>query len=1329
MSIFRRAILALALIAGISPAIAQSPVAVPPLPDTERRVSYVLAASTCNCNIPFALFGEGVDYANWIEVWINGTRIDQLGNWSITIPVGTIGTVARPITNASLVFNAAQTGTVQIVGARRPRRISQFSESAGVSARNLNQAFTDIVAQNRETWDKINDVTGRVIMAPPGESLSVLASAASRANRVLGFDALGNIGLYSPASAVTGSDSVNFLQSGVSAISRTVQAELREAIKVTQFGAVCDGVTDDYNAIQAAIFEADRRGGAFVDVPTGRCRVNKTPFLNKWAPSGTLTVPGLKIRGQGKDATEIDVRGTNGFGIAINPEWKTAHKALFDAVTFTVGGTLGASGPIGTLGAITPGSLYTNGTYLAVPLTGGSGTGATANITIAGAVVTSVTLVNPGTGYAVGNALSVAAASVGGTGSGFSIPVATMNYYVQLTMTDPVSNEIFVTLPKVYSVTTITSQIAVTLGAVNNGYLFNFFCGTASTPVNECTLSSGSGRGIGGSQTVNVTAIGPARVVPADKIATWQNASVSDLSITSTTAAAGSGGISYFKAGYADITNVRVHDMPGTGLEITNYTGDFDGSFVVTVDKSKFQRIGGWCLDVAGNFLESSNFTITNSALDLCGTSPTGYTQPQNFASSGLTISAATNANPGVFTTSVSHNFSNNDQVWVRSIAGMTFSDGYYRVNLLTGTTFNLRTLDGNLIDTTAAGAYTPNSGRVMLAWRPPTTTTGSGGIRWMGLIGTFKNLGLTQVFNTGMYFTEGGASDNATIEAVDFENTYGKALYAASLQGGTMNNSECLSAASLGPTISCAQLGTGTTTGGVTNFNIKNIKVRSDVVNAIGFEQFRNTNFATPATDTNRISGVTWQAFSGPTRFNNFNFDPIPGQAAFRISALNTAMLIPVGAGGAMPMKLANTGEWITYQVPQTSVFLAGLSGTPSTQYYFYLYNSITNPLFPIVGAIEQSSGGPVLDASGYYVKSGDATRTYIGTATTNGAGQFTTTSIQSSRYPVTVASPLALGTDGTVSCPSCVLISGTGRGDANYTILSTDRYVYTNAGFTAPRTFTLPAANTLTAGTTIWVQDAQGTVGGTNTLTIQRGGADTINVATTSLVISNPGGGITFTSDGISNWGSPVQTVSTGGTGRATLTNNGVIVGAGTLPVSQTAAGTNGQLLLGATGAVPAFNTMSQDCTITAAGVTTCLRTNNVLFGNYATLSAGQLTNSIGANVALNNTGNYFDGPSVAQGVTGTWFASGTVTLADTGVAANIICKLWDGTTVIASGSITTSGAGPNLTMSLSGPLTTPAGNIKISCRDTTAVTGLILANASGNAKDSTVTVFRIN
>jgi len=78
---------------------------------------------------------------------------------------------------------------------------------------------------------------------------------------------------------------------------------------------------------------------------------------------------------------------------------------------------------IKTVGAITPGAGYVNGTYTNVDLTGGIGAGAKATIVVAGAVVTSVTVTDRGAAYIAGNVLSATAASLGGAGAGFSIPV------------------------------------------------------------------------------------------------------------------------------------------------------------------------------------------------------------------------------------------------------------------------------------------------------------------------------------------------------------------------------------------------------------------------------------------------------------------------------------------------------------------------------------------------------------------------------------------------------------------------------------------------------------------------------------------------------------------------------------------------------------------------------------------------------------------------------------------------------------------------------------------------------------------------------------------
>lgn len=85
-------------------------------------------------------------------------------------------------------------------------------------------------------------------------------------------------------------------------------------------------------------------------------------------------------------------------------------------------------GIVTLLGTITGGTNYTSGTYTNIPLTGGSGAGAVATITIAAGIVTTVTLTNGGNFYIVGDTLSFSAANIGvGSGSGFSIPVTAVN--------------------------------------------------------------------------------------------------------------------------------------------------------------------------------------------------------------------------------------------------------------------------------------------------------------------------------------------------------------------------------------------------------------------------------------------------------------------------------------------------------------------------------------------------------------------------------------------------------------------------------------------------------------------------------------------------------------------------------------------------------------------------------------------------------------------------------------------------------------------------------------------------------------------------------------
>jgi len=105
----------------------------------------------------------------------------------------------------------------------------------------------------------------------------------------------------------------------------------------------------------------------------------------------------------------------------------------------------------------------------------------------------------------------------------------------------------------------------------------------------------------------------------------------------------------------------------------------------------------------------------------------------------------------------------------------------------------------------------------------------------------------------------------------------------------------------------------------------------------------------------------------------------------------------------------------------------------------------------------------------------------------------------------------------------------------------------------------------------------------------------------------------------------------VAQGGTGRQTLTAHGVLVGEGTSAINQLAVGTTGQVLVGATGADPAFGSSVGALTFTGAitpsstagivGTTTNDNANAGSVGEFinpAATTGTSLTNNVTANCA---------------------------------------------------------------------------------------------------------------
>ena len=87
----------------------------------------------------------------------------------------------------------------------------------------------------------------------------------------------------------------------------------------------------------------------------------------------------------------------------------------------------GAGTGIQTFSAFTGGSGYVNANYTNVPLTGGSGSGAQASISVVAGAVSNITITVPGTGYTIGNVLSASNANLGGSGSGFTLTIGTLS--------------------------------------------------------------------------------------------------------------------------------------------------------------------------------------------------------------------------------------------------------------------------------------------------------------------------------------------------------------------------------------------------------------------------------------------------------------------------------------------------------------------------------------------------------------------------------------------------------------------------------------------------------------------------------------------------------------------------------------------------------------------------------------------------------------------------------------------------------------------------------------------------------------------------------------
>lgn len=134
------------------------------------------------------------------------------------------------------------------------------------------------------------------------------------------------------ASFNTTYQSINFLQSGTGAQSRTTLSKLRDIVHVRDFGAVCDGVADDTAAIQAAL-----NTGLCVMLPsTGTCKITSTL---------TISVNGTTLAGSGQASSILTCSVNNVTMISVSAD--VTHVTIRDLfMTRSVTAIAGGSGII-----------------------------------------------------------------------------------------------------------------------------------------------------------------------------------------------------------------------------------------------------------------------------------------------------------------------------------------------------------------------------------------------------------------------------------------------------------------------------------------------------------------------------------------------------------------------------------------------------------------------------------------------------------------------------------------------------------------------------------------------------------------------------------------------------------------------------------------------------------------------------------------------------------------------------------------------------------------------------------------------------------------------
>jgi hypothetical protein len=205
--------------------------------DVAPRVQYVADGSLADFTFPFPIFDEAD-----LEIRLDGA---VLAGGATIIGAGSSGggtvTLAEP----------PEAGT-RVTLRRRLKiaRATDFQDNGILRARALNDELDYQVAAIQQVAD---EVSGSLRLDPADGGALVLPLRGARANRVLGFDSVGNVTVFD-----RGTQSLGVPYPG--GVPRMVEDKLAERLTARDFGATGDGVTDDGPALAAAMAAAAASG-------------------------------------------------------------------------------------------------------------------------------------------------------------------------------------------------------------------------------------------------------------------------------------------------------------------------------------------------------------------------------------------------------------------------------------------------------------------------------------------------------------------------------------------------------------------------------------------------------------------------------------------------------------------------------------------------------------------------------------------------------------------------------------------------------------------------------------------------------------------------------------------------------------------------------------------------------------------------------------------------------------------------------------------------------------------------------------------------------------